>query len=36
MLVDLPRGTTYEMLTAKGHDGRLSENNGDHVPPAVR
>lgn len=33
MLVDLPRGTTYEMLTAQGLSGRLSENNGDDVPP---
>ena len=33
MLVDLPRGTTYEMLTAQGLGGRLSENNGDDVPP---
>lgn len=33
MLVDLPRGTTYEMLTAQGLNGRLSENNGDDVPP---
>ena len=33
MLVDLPRGTTYEMLTAQGLGGRLSENNGDQVPP---
>jgi len=33
VLVDLPRGTTYEMLTAQGLDGRLSENNGDDVPP---
>ena len=36
MLVDLPRGTTYEMLTAQGLNGRLSENNGDDVPPAGR
>jgi hypothetical protein len=33
MLVDLPRGTSYEMLTAQGLNGRLSENNGDDVPP---
>jgi outer membrane protein OmpA-like peptidoglycan-associated protein len=33
MLVDLPRSTTYEMLTAQGLGGRLSENNGDEVPP---
>ena len=33
VLVDLPRGTTYEMLTAQGLGGRLSENNGDDVPP---
>ena len=33
MLVDLPRSTTYEMLTAQGLDGRLSESNGDDVPP---
>ena len=36
MLVDLPRGTTYEMLTAQGLGGRLSENNGDEVPPVER
>jgi len=33
MLVDLPRGTAYEMLSAEGLTGRLSENNGDDVPP---
>jgi outer membrane protein OmpA-like peptidoglycan-associated protein len=33
MLVDLPRATTYEMLNAQGLSGRLSENNGDDVPP---
>jgi outer membrane protein OmpA-like peptidoglycan-associated protein len=33
MLVDLPRSTTYEMLDSGGLDGRLSESNGDDVPP---
>ncbi len=33
MLVDLPRGTTYEMLNEQGLNGRLSANNGDDVPP---
>ena len=36
MLVDLPRGTAYEMLDAQGLNGRLSENNGDDVPRAGR
>lgn len=33
MLVDLPRGTTYELLSAEGPGGRLSESNGERVPP---
>ena len=33
MLVDLPRSTAYETLTALGNDGRISESNGDKVPP---
>jgi hypothetical protein len=33
MLVDLPRSTTYEMLTAQGLGGRFSESNGDQVAP---
>ena len=33
MLVDLPRSTSYETLTAQGNDGRISESNGDQVPP---
>ena len=36
MLVDLARGTTYEMLNAQGLNGRLSESNVDDVPPAGR
>jgi outer membrane protein OmpA-like peptidoglycan-associated protein len=32
MLVDLPRSTSYETLTAQGNDGRISESNGDQVP----
>ena len=35
MLVDLPRGTAYEMLTAQGIDGRLSESNGEQVAPGA-
>jgi len=33
MLVDLPRSTAYEILDAKGNDGRISESNGEQVPP---
>ena len=33
MLVDLPRSTAYEVLDAKGNDGRISESNGEQVPP---
>jgi outer membrane protein OmpA-like peptidoglycan-associated protein len=33
MLVDLPRSTAYETLTARGNDGRISESNGAQVPP---
>lgn len=33
MLVDLPRSTSYETLTAQGNDGRISESNGEQVPP---
>ena len=33
MLVDLPRSTAYETLTRVGNDGRISESNGDKVPP---
>ena len=35
MLLDLPRSTTYEMLTAEGLSGRLSESNGDTVEPGA-
>jgi outer membrane protein OmpA-like peptidoglycan-associated protein len=35
MLLDLPRSTTYEMLTAQGLSGRLSESNGDEVAPGA-
>lgn len=33
MLVDLPRSTSYETLTAQGNDGRISDSNGTQVPP---
>ena len=33
MLVDLPRSTAYEILDAKGNDGRISESNGEQVAP---
>jgi len=33
MLVDLPRSTAYEILDAKGNDGRISESNGEQAPP---
>ena len=33
MLVDLPRSTTYEMLSGDGLAGRLSASNGEKVPP---
>ncbi len=33
MLVDLPRSTAYEILDAKGNDGRISESNGEQIPP---
>ena len=33
ILVDLPRSTAYEVLDAKGNDGRISESNGEQVPP---
>jgi hypothetical protein len=33
MLVDLPRSTAYEIRDAQGNDGRISESNGEQVPP---
>ena len=36
MLVDLPRSTAYETLTAQGNDGRISESNGDRCRRAGR
>jgi hypothetical protein len=33
ILVDLPRSIAYETLTRVGNDGRISESNGDQVPP---
>jgi outer membrane protein OmpA-like peptidoglycan-associated protein len=33
MLVDLPRSTAYRVLDTDGPGGRLSESNGDTVPP---
>ena len=33
MLVDLPRSTAYRVLYTDGPGGRLSESNGDTVPP---
>lgn len=33
LLADLPRRTTYQMLTTKGLDGRISESNDERVAP---
>jgi hypothetical protein len=33
LLADLPRGTAYEVLTAEGLSGRISESNGEVVAP---
>jgi outer membrane protein OmpA-like peptidoglycan-associated protein len=33
LLADLPRSTAYEVLTAEGNNGRISESNGDEVAP---
>jgi len=33
MVVDLPRSTAYRILNGDGLDGRLSDSNGDTVPP---
>jgi hypothetical protein len=33
LLADLPRGTAYEVLTAEGNSGRISESNGEVVAP---
>jgi len=30
---DLRRSTAYEILDAKGNDGRISESNGEQAPP---
>jgi outer membrane protein OmpA-like peptidoglycan-associated protein len=35
MLVDLPRGTAYEILTAEGLNGRLSDSNNEYVAPGA-
>jgi outer membrane protein OmpA-like peptidoglycan-associated protein len=35
LLFDVPRSTTYEMLTAEGLSGRLSESNGEKVAPGA-